>query len=157
MNIKAIRYVFKLQDGILYWKTPTKKSNKDRRVKGGRSSKGYYYTSFVYEKIKYHEKFSRLIWVLVHGEVPKGVIDHIDGNTSNDSISNLRDVSRSENLRNHPRFRDGDIIGVFYDKRYSLPWKVQFSIKRQTHYFGRYATEKEAQAVAIQKYGELPQ
>ena len=42
----------------------------------------------------------RLAWALHHGEWPASVIDHIDGNPSNNRISNLRDVSQSVNAQN---------------------------------------------------------
>lgn len=41
----------------------------------------------------------RFIFWYVYGYIPKE-IDHIDGNRNNNSISNLREVSRSENTSN---------------------------------------------------------
>ena len=44
---------------------------------------------------------SRLVWALHHGTCPAShVVDHIDGNTENNNITNLRLVSQQENCRN---------------------------------------------------------
>ena len=43
----------------------------------------------------------RLVWETFNGEIPEGmVIDHIDGNRSNNALSNLRLVTQSENMSN---------------------------------------------------------
>lgn len=42
----------------------------------------------------------RLAWFFVYGIWPEHEIDHIDGNKLNNAISNLRDVTRSENRQN---------------------------------------------------------
>jgi len=45
-------------------------------------------------------KASRLAWLYVHGEWPSGVIDHINGNRADDRISNLREATQGQNVRN---------------------------------------------------------
>ena len=47
----------------------------------------------------------RLAWLYIYGVWPSGDIDHIDGNPQNNSINNLRDVSRSVNMQNQRKAR----------------------------------------------------
>jgi len=46
------------------------------------------------------EMVHRIVWMLVTGEQPKNVIDHIDGSKTNNRFENLRDVSLCENMQN---------------------------------------------------------
>ncbi|MFU6990820.1 HNH endonuclease signature motif containing protein [Pseudomonas paraeruginosa] len=50
--------------------------------------------------------------------MPDGIIDHIDGNTLNNRISNLRIVDRKENARNMSRSRSNTsgLMGVYWRK-----------------------------------------
>lgn len=58
----------------------------------------------------------RLAWLLHYGSLPDGEIDHIDGNGLNNRISNLRDVSHRDNLRNIKPVRSASgIKGVYWD------------------------------------------
>jgi hypothetical protein len=50
------------------------------------------------DRQKYH--YGRLAWFLFHGVWPDGVVDHIDGDPSNNRLENLRDVSQTVNMRN---------------------------------------------------------
>ena len=43
---------------------------------------------------------SRLIWLMVKGHWPQGVVDHIDGDTMNERWENLRDITWEENSEN---------------------------------------------------------
>lgn len=49
----------------------------------------------------------RIVWELFNGEIQDKnlMIDHIDGNTLNSKISNLRLVSRTDNMRNMRKFK----------------------------------------------------
>jgi hypothetical protein len=60
----------------------------------------------------------RLAFLYVTGAFPKNVIDHIDGNNKNNSFSNLREVTVSENIQNQRNVSKGNkhcsSLGVSY-------------------------------------------
>lgn len=61
----------------------------------------------------------RLIWETFNGIIPEGYcIDHIDGNRANNSISNLRLVTQSENMKNAMKNgHKGQTPVLQYDKK----------------------------------------
>lgn len=61
----------------------------------------YWYVNLMHNGIKKNYRVHRLVYLTFKGDIPNDkVIDHIDGNTSNNHISNLRCVSMSENALN---------------------------------------------------------
>lgn len=62
----------------------------------------------------------RLAWLYVTGEWPRYMIDHIDGDRSNNRFSNLRDVPEGINRQNLKRARSDKksckLLGVFKSK-----------------------------------------
>ena len=66
------------------------------------SDKQYVFCGF-YDKIEkkgFSIPYHRFLWIWKHGEIPENYdIDHIDGDSLNNDISNLRAISRSENLK----------------------------------------------------------
>lgn len=56
---------------------------------------GYFQGSFLGQRLRTH----RVVFALTHGDWPD-VVDHIDGDRTNNRISNLRNVSQAENARN---------------------------------------------------------
>lgn len=70
----------------------------------------------------------RVVWFLCHGEDPgEFVIDHIDGNPSNNKISNLRKVTLQQNSRNRKPSTNSKlgILGVSYHATgmYGASWR----------------------------------
>lgn len=87
----------------------------------------------------------RLAWLYVHGYFPEHQIDHIDRSRDNNRISNLREVTRTCNLRNTGNYRHNTsgVKGVCWVEERGK-WKAQIMIDRKTIYLGNHNTKIEA-------------
>lgn len=95
----------------------------------------------------------RVIWALNHGAWPASDLDHINHDRTDNRLSNLRLVSRSENLKNqsrHSRNTSG-VTGVVYCSK-SQKWWAKITADGQYHGLG-YFTDFKA-AVAARKQAE---
>lgn len=82
------------------------------REAGGNAHHGYRAVMLNGRKLYVH----RIAWELIHGAIPEGMcIDHVDGDRSNNRLSNLRLATLSMNQRNakFPRNNKTGIIGVY--------------------------------------------
>lgn len=62
----------------------------------------------------------RMAWLYVHGELPMGQIDHINGIRTDNRIANLRDVSASVNAQNLHAARSDNKTGLL-----GVSWKAK--------------------------------
>jgi hypothetical protein len=93
---EQVKELFDYRDGALYWKKYHASNAKAGEPAGCTRKDGY-------RIIWCHNKSylrSRLVWLWHYGKFPNQDIDHINRNTSDDRIENLRDVSRAVNLLN---------------------------------------------------------
>ena len=90
----------------------------------------------------------RLAWLIVTGEWPRHEIDHIDGNRSNNKLSNLRDVTTSMNQQNQRRAQSTNVsglLGVHRTNSLLKPWMARIKPPNQkVKYLGSFATTLEA-------------
>lgn len=111
------------------------------------SNHGYIVLSFLSTKYMAH----RVAWGMVHGELDESVyIDHIDGDKTNNKISNLRVATKQQNGWNVglAKQNTSGIKGVHFDS-YSGMWRASC---QQTK-LGRFKTKEEA-AEAVKSYRE---
>lgn len=90
---------------------------------------------------------SRIVWVWHHGVWPAGLVDHEDGNTLNDRIQNLRDVTsavNSKNMRMHSGNTSG-ITGVCWQKSLSK-WKAEIMANGVKKHLGVFDDIEDAAA-----------
>jgi len=91
----------------------------------------------------------RVIYALANGPIPAGLyIDHIDGNKSNNLLSNLRLVTHQENLFNTKA------KGYHWDS-INKKWKAKIVINRKNKFLGLYETEQEAHQAYLNAKQEM--
>lgn len=90
----------------------------------------------------------RLAWLYMHGELPPAEIDHINGQRTDNRLSNLRLADRIQNAANVKTHRDNKsgLKGVFPMRR---RWSAQIKVRGITHHLGTFDTPAEAHAAYI--------
>ena len=86
----------------------------------------------------------RVAWALHTGAWPTGVVDHINGDRSDNRASNLQDVGMRDNALNvRPSIKQSGIPCVFWVEG-SKKWRVRKTIDGSRKDFGTYDSLSEA-------------
>jgi len=125
--VRSIFYYDK-QLGVLIWKerydVPKEWNTRYANKIAGTNSKSNRWQILINNKkyIRYH-----LIWVYHHGYWSIKAIDHIDGNSMNDKIENLREATDSQNAGNSkiPYTNTTGLKGVC---KYRSKWRAQIRV-----------------------------
>lgn len=110
------------------------------KTMGWQNKNGYTYISTPFgKKVLAH----RLAWLLYYGDWPKDDIDHINRDRSDNRISNLRQLNRSQNLLN----MDTPLLKGIYRDVGRGKWRVRLgrkgSMKRFSNFCEAYNYRKE--------------
>lgn len=105
-------------------------------------------------------KAHRVAWAIYHGKWPSNEIDHINHDTSDNRIDNLRDVPRSENLKNRPAQKNNQsgFVGVRWN-RHIARWTAFIGVSNDTIYLGSFSTAQDAinaRVMAEKQFGFHP-
>ena len=129
--------------GIFTWVKRTNRSDLIGKQAGSPHSSGYISITIHNKKRLAH----RLAWFYMKGVWPVNHIDHIDGNKINNAFSNLRDVTRSENLHNVYKAKKNNKINLLGVCAYQGKWCMQITINRvRTRVTGFNTPEKAHEA-----------
>lgn len=94
------------EDGYLYWKvSPANRVKVGDKIMG-KSSRGYGQVRI--DGLRYY--LHRVIYLMHHGHMPE-IIDHIDGDVTNNRIENLRAATQSQNMYN-ARMKSNNTSGI---------------------------------------------
>lgn len=115
-------------------------------VAGGLDDKGYIRIRVDGKRYRSH----RLAWMYTHGYWPASELDHINGDRSDNRIANLREASRSENMRNQ-RVRSDNTSGHkgVYWSAHKSRWVAQIADNGKLIHLGYFTDIDGAIAVYV--------
>jgi len=137
--IELLKKTFYYEDGHLYRIKTGKRAGTTRED-------GYVQIRFNYKSYLAH----RLIYLFYFNCLPE-VIDHIDGNPSNNKIENLREATKAENGYNAKKWKTNTsgIKGVDFVKK-RKKWRVRIHINGVAKHIGEF-DDLELAALASQE------
>ncbi len=140
------RLHYNSETGIFTYLKQTNNTIKVGDVAGTLKSHGYIAIS-VNNKIYYAH---RLVWLYMYGEFPSNLIDHINGNRSDNSLNNLREANKLQNNRNAKINKNNvsGVKGVYYSKT-NKNYVAQITLNYKTYYLGCSKNIKDAEKLAI--------
>lgn len=129
--------------GVFTWKA--KHVSRSNRMKIGQPAgclgvQGYIVVGVAGHTYRAH----RLAWFYVHGEWPRRVIDHRNGNRADNRIENLRDVSVTDNNRNVHAARVTSTSGLLGAYKSGKRWMAQLRVDGRQKHLGTFDTPQEA-------------
>lgn len=151
------------RDGQFYW-LPRADETFSRKVWADRWNDRFAYKPLTYKAHSkgYHQiridgfiyQAHRVIWALQFGEWPTGELDHINGDVTDNRIENLRDVTKSINMRNQKLRKDNTsgMPGVCWSVERGM-WRVNVATPDRRHYVGQF--ERLEDAIAARKAAQL--
>ncbi len=133
--------LFEYRDGHLFWKVD-RRNNKIKGTQASRLKKSNGYQEVTINKKKQYAH--RIIFMMFNGYWPEQ-IDHIDGNRSNNLISNLREATNAQNNRN-TKLRVNNTTGFkgIYFHKQNKNFVARITVDYKEIHLGCYKTAEEA-------------
>lgn len=136
-----IKDLFEYREGVLYWKIKPCNNVQIGDQAGNKNVRGYWVTGIQRKLYQNH----RLIFMWHYGYLPQ-YIDHINGNTLDNRIENLRPATCLQNQHNAKKRNDNKsgVKGLSWDKQ-CQKWKAQIRYNGQKIYLGLFESLENAE------------
>ena len=136
--------------GLFVWKVPKARAPVGS-IAGGLDRKGYVRIQINRRRYQAH----RLAWLWTTGEWPIGEVDHIDGQKSNNALSNLRVITSAQNHQNIRRPRSDNTIGLLGVGRNGNRYRAQIKVDGRSIYLGSFVDPAEAHQAYLKAKREM--
>jgi len=126
--------------GVFLWVVSTRRKPAGERAGSARADG---YRSIGLGGVRYLEH--RLAFLYVYGRWPSGHLDHINGDTSDNRIDNLRECTPWENLQNRAASRKSTtgLLGVSFHKL-RQKWRATIGLQGRQVHLGLFTSKEEA-------------
>ena len=154
LTAEKVRSVLRYEPetGLLTWRKQVAKNIKSGATINPMRNHGNYVQIQIDKKLYY---MHQLAWMHFYGASPVGSIDHIDGDKTNNRISNLRDVSVSVNAQNQKRPMSNNKSGFLGVNAVGQRFRAQINVDGAQRYLGTFDTPEAAHAVYISEKRKL--
>lgn len=132
--------------GVLRWIVSPNRRIPIGSIAGTNAANGR--RAVIVNRKRYH--CARIAWLLSTGAWPAGHIDHINGDPTDDRLSNLRDVCAKTNCENKRKPTAGNKLGVLGVHAVYGRYKADISVNGKTMHLGSFNTAHEAHAAYVQ-------
>lgn len=135
-----LKEIFEYREGNLYWRYSKRGGVKVGDKAGTLTTSRYYRVKLNKQEYYLH----RLIYLYHHGYLPE-CIDHIDRDTTNNKIENLREATKAENCRNQKISKNNTtgVKGVSWFKR-DNKWHAKIKVNKKDIHLGYYTNIEDA-------------
>lgn len=99
----------------------------------------------------------RLAWLLSYGYMPDQFIDHINGEPSDNRISNLREATPGQNQQNMKSAKSNSrsgVLGVGWHPT-DEKWRARIRVDGKLIFIGNFDTKEAAEAAYVAKKREI--
>ncbi len=177
INIDFLNKILRYDNdtGMVYWKerdesiTPNTSALKKWNTiysyteAGWKNKKGYI-TIGVKHDIETNGKLikllcHRVVFALVNGRWPETLLDHRNGNPSDNRINNLEESNHSKNAKNSKPYGQSGYKNIQYDSRGDGKWRVRIRVNGKEVHIGNYKRLEdaiEARDIAYREHDYVP-
>ena len=142
------------ESGGMTWRLSRSNRVKVGDRAGTNSGHGYLVVRVLGEKHYVH----RLAWLYSFGVFPVEHIDHVNGDRSDNRISNLREASQSENFQNLKSAKITNkcgMLGAHKHKQVDNKWQARIRLNYKTYYLGLFDSAEQAHEAYLKAKREI--
>ena len=144
--IDRLRSAFDLRGGELFWRSCHSNFIKPGSRAGCMNGNGYRRINVAGRKLYEHQ----CVFAMTHGRLPVGVIDHINGDKTDNRPENLREGTQAQNLQNQRAPARTNKVGLLGVSQKRKKYLAQIKTNRRAVRIGLFDTPEEAHAAYVE-------